>query len=154
MRRYWNVEFVVTYDSDWQHNLLDLKNFEQSIKSNPEAKIFLGSRFKWDDKNITLSKKIILKLWILFTFFISNIKLSDAHNWYRVIKKEALNDIKITLDWMWHASEIVDIIAEKKIPFVEVPVVIKYDEYSMAKWQKSSNAINIALKMIWSKFFR
>lgn len=154
IRRYWNVDFIVTYDSDWQHDLKDLKNFEKAILENPKAKIFLWSRFKWEAKNITLSRKIILKLWILFTFFISKIKLTDAHNWYRVIKKEALNDIKITLDGMWHASEIVDIIAEKNIPFVEVPVVIKYDEYSMAKWQKSSNALNIAFKMIWSKFFR
>jgi hypothetical protein len=37
---------------------------------------------------------------------------------------------------------------------MEVPVDIVYTDYSISKWQKSSNAINIALKMIWSKFFR
>ena len=25
IRRYWNVDFIVTYDSDWQHDLKDLK---------------------------------------------------------------------------------------------------------------------------------
>lgn len=54
---------------------------------------------------------------------------------------------------MGHASEILDIIAEKKLRYREVPVTIRYDEYSLAKGQRSSNAINIALKMIWKKFF-
>jgi hypothetical protein len=55
---------------------------------------------------------------------------------------------------MWHASEIIDIIASNNIPYKEVPVNIKYTEYSLAKWQKSSNAINIAIRFIWNKFFK
>jgi hypothetical protein len=34
---------------------------------------------------------------------------------------------------MTHASEIIDIISTKKIPYKEVPVTIKYTEYSMQK---------------------
>jgi len=34
---------------------------------------------------------------------------------------------------MGHASEIIDIVANEKIKFVEVPVDIKYSEYSLAK---------------------
>lgn len=154
IRRYWNVEYIVTYDSDWQHQIEDLKVFEEYIENNKNSKIFLWSRFKWKVENIRFARKIILKLAIVFTFFISNIKLSDTHNGYRVLKKEVLNDIKITIDGMWHASELLDIVASKKIPYTEVPVNIIYSEYSMSKWQKTSNAINIALKMIWMKFFR
>lgn len=154
IRRYWNVDFIITFDSDGQHSLNDIKNFEDGIKYFPEAQVYLWSRFKWTVKNISLLKKIILKLWILFTFFISKIKLSDTHNWYRFIRKEALKDIKITMDWMDHASEIIDIIAQKNIPYCEIPVTIEYTDYSRSKWQSSLNAINIALRMIWSKFFR
>jgi hypothetical protein len=35
-----------------------------------------------------------------------------------------------------------------------VPVHIIYTEYSMAKWQSSWNAISIALRIIWTKFFK
>ena len=90
----------------------------------------------------------------MFTFFLSQIKLSDTHNWYRVFRKKLLKDIKITIDWMGHASEIIDIVATKKINFFEVPVKIEYTEYSLAKWQNSSNAIKIAIRFIWTKFFR
>jgi len=58
------------------------------------------------------------------------------------------------MDGMSYASEMIDIIAQKNIKFKEVPVDIIYTDYSMYKWQKSSNAINIAFKMIWIKFFR
>lgn len=58
------------------------------------------------------------------------------------------------MDDMSYASEMIDIIANKKIIFTEVPVNIIYTEYSLSKWQSSWNAINIALKTIWYKFFR
>jgi len=155
LRKYWQVEYICTYDADWQHQLKDLEKFINSFKNDNSLQIVLWSRFIIKtNTNVSFKRKIILKLWILFTFFISSIKLTDSHNWYRVIKKETLKDISITIDGMGHASEIVDIISSKKIKFKEVPVDILYTDYSIAKWQKSSNAINIAFKMIWNKFFR
>jgi glycosyltransferase involved in cell wall biosynthesis len=155
IRRYSNNKFIATFDADWQHNLSDLDNFLNILRNDEEVEIVLWSRFiTKTNTNVSLSRKIILKLGIIFTFLISNISLTDAHNGYRVFRKNVLNKMQITIDGMWHASEIVDIIATKKISFMEVPVNIKYTAYSMSKWQKSSNAINIALKMIWTKFFK
>jgi len=155
IRRYWNVKYIVTFDADWQHDIKDYINFKKYLEENKNVDIALWSRFLWEQKSkVPFSRKLILKLGILFTFFISKIKLTDAHNWFRVIRKNVLNDLKITIEWMWHASEIVDIISEKNIKYIEMPVNIIYTEYSLSKWQKSSNAINIALRFIWSKFFR
>lgn len=155
LRRYGKVEYVCTYDADWQHRLSDLPKFLEAFKKDNNLQIVLWSRFiTKTNTNVSLSRKIILKLWILFTFFISNIKLTDSHNWYRVMKLETLKNISITIDWMWHASEIVDIIATNHLKFKEIPVDILYTDYSMSKWQSSWNAINIALKTIWYKFFK
>lgn len=155
IRRYGQCDYVCTFDADWQHQLKDLEKFIKEFKKDNSLDIILWSRFiKKTNTNINLSRKIILKLGILFTFFISQLKLTDSHNWYRVLKKETLNKISISIDWMWHASEIIDIISSKKLKFKEVPVDIIYTNYSISKWQKTSNAINIALKTIWFKFFR
>jgi hypothetical protein len=154
VRRYWDVEFVVTFDSDWQHNINDLETFYKIADEKKDVNVFLGSRFLKNSSNVPFSRKIILKLGILFTYLISSLKLTDTHNWYRVIKAKELDKIKITQDWMSHSSEIIDIIATKKIKFVEVPVNIKYTEYSIKKWQKSMNAIDIAMETIWNKFFK
>ena len=155
IRRYWKIDYIITFDSDWQHSLDDMKNFEKALNKYKNVDIFLGSRFLWKKQNkIPFIRKIILKLGILFTFFLSKINLSDTHNWYRVIRKRIINKIKITQDGMTHASEILDIISSEKISFKEVPVNIKYTEHSMKKGQSSWNSINIALRMIWNKFFK
>ena len=149
------MDYVVCYDADWQHSLEDLEKFYKILDKKEKVDIVFGSRFIEKTKsNIPFSRRIILKLAILFTFFLSQIKLSDTHNWYRVFRIKILNDLKITIDWMGHASEIIDIVAARKIKFREVPVNIKYTEYSLAKWQSNSNAIKIAVRFIWNKFFR
>ena len=155
LRRYWKMDYVVCFDADWQHSLKNLVRFYRVLDKKKKIQIVFGSRFVGDKKsNIPFSRRIVLKLAILFTFFLSQINLSDTHNWYRVFRKEILNDLKITIDWMWHASEIIDIVAGKKIKFAEVPVEIKYTDYSLSKWQSNWNAIKIAVRFIWNKFFR
>jgi len=155
LRRYWKMDYVVCFDADWQHSLGDLKKFYKILDENNKIDIVFGSRFVWKTKsNIPTSRRIILKLAILFTFFLSQIHLTDTHNWYRVFRKKILDKLKITIDWMGHASEIIDIVANKKIKYREVPVDIKYTEYSLSKWQSNWNAIRIAIRFIWSKFFR
>ena len=155
LRRYWKVNYVVCYDADWQHDLNDLHKFYKVLDKYKDVDIVFWSRFIGKtDSNIPLLRKIILKLAVLFTFFVSRIRLTDAHNWYRVFRWKILDKIRITIDWMGHASEIADIVAREKIKYKEVPVNIKYTAYSLSKWQKSLNAINIALRMIWNKFFK
>jgi len=155
LRRYWKIDYIITFDADGQHSLNDLEKFYKILDKNKKIDIVFGSRFAWNtNSNIPFSRRIILKLAILFTFFLSQIHLTDTHNWYRVFRRKILDKIKITIDWMGHASEIIDIVASKKIKYREVPVNIKYTDYSLAKWQSNSNAIKIALRFIWNKFFR
>jgi glycosyltransferase involved in cell wall biosynthesis len=155
IRRYWKGKYVCTFDADWQHQLKDLEKFLSEFHNFPETQIIFGSRFiQKTNTNVKIIRKIVLKLWILFTFFLSHIKLTDSHNGFRVLRRETLDSIKLTIDWMWYASEMIDIISQKNMKFREVPVDIIYTDYSLWKWQKSSNAINIALTMIWNKFFK
>jgi len=148
------IQFVVTFDADGQHSIDDMPKFLAALKQDKKIEVALGSRFLEPDKtNVPFARKMLLKAGILFTYIISQISLSDTHNGYRVFRMSALEHIHITIDGMGHASEIIDIVAQKKIPFIEIPVNIKYDEYAISKGQKSSNALNIALHIIWKKFF-
>ena len=155
LRRYWKMDYIVCYDADWQHSLKDLNKFYKILDNDKKINIVFGSRFvEKTNSNIPTSRRIILKLAILFTFFLSHIHLTDTHNWYRVFRRQILDKIKITIDWMWHASEIIDIVAGEKIRYREVPVDILYTEYSLSKGQSNWNAIKIAVRFIWNKFFR
>jgi len=148
-----HIKYVVHFDSDWQHRLQDLKQFQDAFAKDPKLEIALGSRFLWSTVNMPKSKKITLKLGILFTRIFSWINLTDTHNGYRMMKKETLDKIHITMSDMSHASEILDIIKAKKIRYKEVPIVVIYSEYSISKWQKISNAFNIARNLIYKKIF-
>lgn len=148
-----NTEYVVTFDSDGQHCLEDLSQFLWAFDKYEDLEIALGSRFLGKTVNMPTSKKIILKLGILFTSFFSGLRLSDTHNGYRVIRFSSLAKIKITMNGMEHASEILDIIHDKKLKYTEVPNTIIYTEYSMARGQKLSNSIRIVKNLILNKFF-
>ena len=155
LRRYSKTKYVCTFDADGQHNIDDLQNFISLLEKQQDIDIVLWSRFiQKTHTNVWFVRKMILKWGIIFTYFISNIKLTDSHNWYRVFRTPILNDIQLKMDDMSYASEMMDIIATKNLKFKEVPVNILYTEYSKAKWQKSINAVNIALKTIWYKFFK
>ena len=157
VRRYHSqlwIKYVVTFDADWQHNIADIKKFIKTMEEkNPD--VILGSRFlKNTYKNMPFFRKIILLWGKIFTWLFSNVKVSDPHNWYRMFKVEVIKKIHLTMDWFEYASELIDLLAQKHFKIEEVPVNIIYTSYSLAKWQKSSNAINIALKMIWNKFLK
>jgi hypothetical protein len=81
--------------------------------------------------NIPLTRKIILKLGRTFTRIISGAKLTDAHNGYRVLRKSAIQKIRLTTDSMAYASELIEQIMRKKIPHGEIPVTILYTPYSL-----------------------
>ena len=155
LKRYSKTEYIVTFDADWQHYLGNLDNFFEEFKKDKKLDIVLGSRFiKKTNTNVPLMRKIILFWWKIFTYFLSNIYLTDSHNWYRVFKTKILNKIYISMDWMEYASEIIESINKNKLNYKEVPVDIKYSEYTLKKGQKNWNAIKIAIRFIWSKFFR
>ena len=149
------IEFVVTFDADGQHNIDDISIFLSRFKTEPTIDIIFGSRFiQKTNTNVPLFRKIILMGGKWFTKFISGVTLTDSHNGYRMFRSSILDNIQLTMDGMEYASEFIDLIHERGYRIAEVPVNIRYDEYSLGKGQKSSNAINIAFKMIWKKFFQ
>lgn len=156
LRRYAEVEFIITFDADGQHQIQDVEKFFKAFEKYPKLELVLGSRFlkSKDIKNIPSSRRLTLRLGKIFTKMMSGITLSDAHNGYRVFRSSALKKIHLTADTMAYASELIEQIAVHKMHYAEVPVHILYTSYSLKKGQKSSNAIFIALHTIWSKFLK
>ena len=148
-----SAKFVVTFDSDGQHLLSDLPNFLEKFEEDESLEVVLGSRFLGKAVNIPAMKVLTLKVWILFTFIFSGMWLSDTHNGYRVIKRSSLEKLRLTFNGMEHASEILELIGQKKIKYVEVPNTILYTEYSMARGQKLSNSFRIVKNLLMNKLF-
>jgi polyprenyl-phospho-N-acetylgalactosaminyl synthase len=147
------VDIVVTFDADGQHQPEDIAKLIQPIRVNA-ADIVLGSRFLSEQQfAIPFVRKLILKAGILFTNCLSGVRLTDTHNGLRALNSKALHSISITHRGMEHASDIIDQIPKHSLRYTEVPVSILYTEYSLMKGQRSGNFIKIGLRIILQKFF-
>lgn len=147
-----NPKVVVTYDADGQFVAEEVPRVIQPILDGKVDVVF-GSRFMGKTENMTLVRKLILKAGILFTYIFSEVQLTDTHNGFRALNKKALNTIRITQDRMAHASEIIDQVVINDLRYIEVPVTVKYDEYSIQKGQSSLNAFRILFKLILNKLY-
>ena len=145
-----NPDIIVTFDADGQHRPEDIASLMAPILEN-KVDIAIGSRFLEKKSKIPPFRKIILKSGVIFTRFVSQIKISDTHNGFRALGKKAINLIQITQRGMEHSSEIIDEIKRKELVFKEVPVEILYTDYSKVKGQKNSNFVKIGLKVILKK---
>lgn len=144
------VDYFVTFDADGQHSLKDVDVMLNEIKTG-DYDIILGSRFLGETIGMKTSKKIVLKAAIKFSNITSGLKLTDTHNGLRVFNRTVAEGMQITLPDMAHASEILEIIANKKYRYKEVPVTIEYTDYSRAKGQSIINAVNIGFDTLLRK---
>lgn len=149
-----NIKRLVTYDADGQMNISDMDSFISTINSW-DFDILLWSRFiSWGKAlNIPFFRRVILWGAKVITFVFGGVWISDPHNGYRVISFESMKKMDIKSDGMTYASEIIEEIKNNKLKYTQVPVNIKYTEYSLSKGQKNSNAIRILLEIIYKKFF-
>lgn len=147
------AEFVITFDSDGQHCVDDLPNLLTPILRS-EAEVVLGSRFLGRVENMPWTRWLLLKAAVGFTRLTSGMRVTDAHNGLRALSRRAAQQIHITLDRMAHASEIIDQIRASRLPVCEVPVTIRYTDYSRAKGQSSLAAVKVAFHYLLGKVLR
>ncbi len=136
--------YVVTFDSDGQHNPDDIGPFVQRLDKG-DVDIVLGSRFLGTTENMPMGKKYLLKLSRFFTWITTGIWLTDSHNGFRAINIKKFPNFEITQNRMAHASEIINIIKSLGMKYTEMPCHIRYTDYSLQKGQSMWNSINIVI---------
>jgi polyprenyl-phospho-N-acetylgalactosaminyl synthase len=141
------AEIVVTFDADGQHDVQEIPEMVAPILAG-ECEITLGSRFLGRTEGMPLTRKLVLKVAVLFTRVFSRIRLTDIHNGFRAFSARAAARIHLQMDRMAHASEILDQIRQSGLRYREVPVTIRYTSYSIGKGQSSWNAVKIACELL------
>jgi glycosyltransferase involved in cell wall biosynthesis len=148
------AEIIVTFDADGQHDSADLPSIIAPV-ARGDVHICLGSRFL--EKRATEMpwlRRLVLRAAVLFTRLTSRVKLTDAHNGFRAFSRQAAQAVDIQLDRMAHASEIVDQFYASGLAYREVPVRIRYTEYSLRKGQRSSAALKVAFDYLLGRLTR
>jgi polyprenyl-phospho-N-acetylgalactosaminyl synthase len=144
------IEYFVTFDADGQHSVKDAEKMLDDIKKN-KVDIVIGSRFLGEALNISLMKKILLKLATRFTNLLSGVNLTDTHNGLRVFNRNFAENVNLLMPGMAHSSEIIDKIGRGKWRYLEVPVTIKYNDYSRSKGQSMLNSVNILADILLNR---
>jgi glycosyltransferase involved in cell wall biosynthesis len=149
------ADYVVTFDADGQHDVADIVHLLAPIREG-RAHIVLGSRFLEAQRRekIPFGRRIVLFFAVVFTRLTARARLTDAHNGLRAFSRFAAERIDLQLDRMAHASEIVDQVVSSGLPYVEVPVRIRYTAYSIRKGQRSSAAFRVAFDYLMARLTR
>ena len=146
-------DIIVHFDGDGQHNPEEIKNLVNPI-IREKVDITIGSRFIGNAESLSAIRKLLIKVAILFTWVLSGIKFTDAHNGFRAFSSNALKMLDCKQDGMSYASEVIDQIAENNLQILEVPNTIQYTEYSVAKGESNIKKIFVGLRFIWGRFIR
>ncbi|MBW2970729.1 glycosyltransferase family 2 protein [Candidatus Woesearchaeota archaeon] len=147
------AEIIVTFDADGQHQPKDISDLLKPIQDG-KADVTLGSRFLKETSQIPKSRRVYLKIGAFILLIMYGIRLTDSHNGLRAFSRDAAEKIQIRSDGMDHASEIPELIKKKRLRFKEVPVDIRYTEYSLKHGQPNSNAFKIFYHMLLRKLLR
>jgi polyprenyl-phospho-N-acetylgalactosaminyl synthase len=135
-------KYFVTFDADGQHQVEDARRMVE-ITRESGADAVLGSRFLDQPRKVPAVKRLVLRAVVAFSPNARRLRLTDAHNGLRVLTRPVAERLRITMNGMAHASEIVSQLARARVRVIEVPVTILYTEYSMSKGQSLINGVNI-----------
>lgn len=149
------AEVVVHFDADGQHPQESIADLTAPILAG-NADVVLGSRFKSDAAPLNMPplKRLILRCGTLFTGLTTGVWLTDTHNGFRVFSARAAALVRITEPRMAHASEVIALIRQHRLRYVEVPVCIRYTDYSQSKGQSIWNCINIVIDLLLGRIFQ
>lgn len=134
--------FFVTFDADGQHQVDDAAQMV-ALARKESVDVVLGSRFLDSHSRVPLLKRVVLTAVVALSPATRRMGLTDAHNGLRVFNRAVAERLRIKMNDMAHASEIVALLARGSWTVREVPVTIRYTDYSRSKGQSLINGINI-----------
>lgn len=154
MKQLW-CEWAVSYDADGQMDIKDMKTFISTSQTNTYDIIF-GSRFVKGGQttNLPIIRKIILQGGRIITYIFNGLWLTDVSTGYRLYNQKAIDNIIITSDRFSYQNDIIESIRRAKLSFTEIPVHIKYTDYSLSKGQSNMSAFKILIRLIYSSLFQ
>lgn len=144
------ADIIVTMDGDGQHDPSDIKNLIAPIKDQNFDAI-LGSRLI-SPEGMPFYKIIHNKIANLITWYLYGLWVTDSQSGFRAYSKKAARSIHTHGDRYEYDSEVIREIYKHKLKYKEIPIQVRYTDYSMGKIQKQGllNGIKTLYKMLWN----
>ncbi len=124
-----DADYVIHFDADGQFFVDDIAPALQALK-DANADVLFGTRYGEKASNVPFTKRYVLgPIGRVVDRVFGSVRLSDAHNGFRIFTQKALSRIYITQSGMAHASEIPALVKKHNLSYIEVPVSVTYHEY-------------------------
>ena len=139
---------IVTLDGDGQHNPEDICRLIRPIFEK-HCDVVLGSRLL-DPEGMPGYKIWHNKIANFITWYLYGLWVSDSQSGFRAYSRHAVELINTKTDRYEYDSEVIREISTYAQKYQEVPIEVRYTEYSMGKVEKQSllNGIKTLFKMI------
>jgi len=143
------AEIIVTMDGDGQHDPGDIEALVAPIRAG-ECDVVLGTRPRVKGE-MPFIKIIANKIGNIVTWLLYGIHVSDSQSGFRAYSHFAATIIDTKADKYEYDSKVIREINNNRLKFTEVPIKVRYTEYSMGKPQKQGfiNGIKTLVRMIW-----
>lgn len=136
------IRTIVTFDADGQHRPEDAEALVERLHRG-DIDIALGTRHGGGAAEASLLRRAVLRLALGYTKLETGLPLTDTHNGLRAMTRDFARGLRLRDLGMGHASDILGHIARTGARWAEVPVRIRYTDYSRSKGQPLINSVNI-----------
>ncbi len=146
------ASILVTFDADGQHRPGDLERLCEPIRAG-EVEVVLGSRFldRERSRSLPFRRRLLLFFATRFTRWTTHLPVTDTHNGLSAFSARFARELRLVQPRMAHASEILERIRALRVTFREVPVDIRYTDYSRAKGQSALGAVDILFDLVFGR---
>jgi glycosyltransferase involved in cell wall biosynthesis len=145
---------IVSFDADGQHDPADIEKMIAFLATG-ETDIVIGSRFITGARhNMPAGRRFLVQVARVINYLFTGLLLTDAHNGLRAFSSNAASMLRIKENRMAHATEILEQIRKKKLRYREIPVNIRYTNYSLSKGQSGWGGFRILFDLLLKKLFR
>src|SRR3989344_2735135 len=141
------ADVAVHVDADGQHDPSLIPSIIQPIKEGKTDVVF-GSRFLGLlPSDMPWSRRVLLRAARSFNSLVMGIprRVTDPQSGMRAMTREAALLVDFRQDRMAHCSEILRLVTRSRLRWLEVPIRVRYTSESLAKGQRSADA----LKIVW-----
>jgi len=140
------ADLIITMDADGQHDPQDIQELIQPIIAK-EVDIVLGSRLILK-KEMPIMRRFFNYIGNLVTWILFGLWVSDSQSGFKVFSQKAAEKIEIKTNGYEFCSEVIRELKSKNLKFVELPIKIRYTDYSMQKGQSFANGIKTFTKLL------
>ena len=121
-----NVEIMVTFDGDGQHNPDQIPLLLDALTQH-NIDVVIGSRFLNQNTEAPGYRQRGIKIITSAANYGTDIKVSDSQSGFRAYSKDAIDAIHPTEEGMSVSTEILLKISNKGLSLAEVPIAVSYD---------------------------